>query len=221
MAFLNYDNDEAGYRREEFARDYRALAVNWWTTVLSRSSIFHCQMFFWNEHQGTFITFSVDAYAKRVCADTKKQFSRGWTFLRIPVTREQEVAMYEFFVAQVAAAKPFNSFGAYMLFFRPVDQAEEQSWFCSQLDVAALQRAGFLRGVPPHATSPAALYRLMKDRAEFADALETDNPVRVEPVTAVVAHRHVPLTAGRGEPDVDTEPVEVAAASGNQLNLRF
>jgi len=214
MAFLNYDNDEEGYRREQFARDYRALAVNWWTTVLSGSNIFHCQMFFWNEHQQTFITYSVDAYAKRVFADTKKQFSRGWTFLRVPVTREQEVGMYEFFVAQLAAAKPFNSFGAYMLFFRPIDQAEEQSWFCSQLDVAALQRAGFLHGVPPHATSPAALYRLMKERAEFSDVLETDNPVRVEPVTAVVAHRQVPI----GRSDGSMPP---PATGARRMNLRF
>ena len=163
--------------------------------MLSRSDIFHCQMFFWNQHQQTFVSFSVDAYAKRVWATPKKEFRRGWQFIRLEVTRQQELAMYEFFVAQLAAGKPFNSFGAYMLFFRPIDTLED-AWFCSQLDVAALQRAHFLHGVAPHATSPAELYRLLTTRAEFAAITEeTDNPVVSRRVTAVVGRRHIPVAA--------------------------
>lgn len=203
MAFLDYDNDEEGYRRPRRGRDYRFFDVNYWTSVLSRHPIFHCQMFFWHQYGRYFITFSIDAHADRVWVSTKKTFSRGWRFVRLRVSREREMVMYNFFVAQVAAGKPFNGFGSYMLFVRPID-TQEDSWFCSQLDVAALQRAGFLEGVAPHATTPAELYRLIMTRAEFASLREeTENPVVARPVTAVVGERYISVAEAAASVDDD------------------
>ena len=130
--------------------------------------------------------------------------------------------MYHFFRAQLAAGKPFNSLGAYLLFFRPVDTMEE-SWFCSQLDVAALQRAGFLEGVQPHATSPAELHRLLVTRAEFRGrSEETDNPVLSRPVTAVIGRQHVPVTAAAAAAAAPRQTDNGGAApSLDSVALRF
>jgi hypothetical protein len=178
MAFLHYDNDE--YRQEQWLRDYRVLPTNWLTTKLSGSDIFHCQMFFWNQMQQTFVTFSVDAHQQHVHYSTQKQFGRGWTFLRLTVSRQQERAMYDFLAEQAVHQKPFNWLGAMLLFVRPVPTGD-RTWFCSQLDVAALQQAGLLMHVRPEATYPSQLLDLL-ERSGEVPVMRTTHPVRTKQV---------------------------------------
>ena len=217
MAFLNYDNGEDMYRREQWGREYMLIPINYMTCVLSGSWIFHCQMFFWNQLQRTFVTFSVDAYHRRVFSDTQKEFARGWTFLRIAVTPRQEATMYDFFMEQVRMRKPFNQMGAYLLFLRPTDIGE-RAWFCSQLDVAALQRAGFLAGIAPFSTGPAKLYTLIKSRAEF-DVLETPNPVRTKDVYAYIGQQQLPGGSAPPTPGGGSAPTPPGVRGGAERHL--
>ena len=178
VAFLNYENDE--YRKEEWGRDYTFLPTNKLTCWLSSSTIFHCQMFFWSETEQTFVTISVDAYQQRVFRSTQKEFRHGWTFVELQVSHDEELAMYNFLSEQMRQQRPFNTVGAYALFFCPI-ATDGQSWFCSQLDVAALQHAGMLRDVQPHATSPADLHRLLLQQLMCT---EISTPVQFKRATA-------------------------------------
>jgi len=180
VAFLHYDNDDEEYRRQAAGENTSwASFVNWATCVVDWSTIFHCQMFFWHHRQRAFVTFSIDAVRNRVFSSSRKRFKRGWTFVRLEVSEEQEIDMYNFFVEQLQRRAPFNRVGLYSVLFRPID-SHGTSWFCSQLVTAALQAAGTLAGVRAHAVSPATLYSLLhRRRADFTDVLDTDNPVLV------------------------------------------
>lgn len=183
VAFLHEGNED--YRREEWLRDYYLLPTNWLTCRLSRSDIYHCQMFFWNQRQQSFVTFSVDAHQRHVHYSTRKQFGRGWTFVRLTVSRDQERTMYEWLARQALARAPFNQLGAMLLFLRPIDTGGH-AWFCSQLVVVALQQAGFLLHVRPEAVHPAGLLDLLRHSGEF-EWRESPHPVRTKHVWLRVA----------------------------------
>lgn len=174
MAFLHLDNGD--YRQEEWGRDYRFLPMNRLTCWLSNSDVYHCQLFFWRQADDCFETISVDANQREVFADRQKQFSYGWTFLRLQVTQQQERRMYTWLRAQLG--KPFNMPGALMLFVRPVP-TWGTSWFCSQLGVAALQAAGFFADVQPEAVNPAQLMHMLQTAGEMP-VLESTHPVRTK-----------------------------------------
>ena len=171
LAFLQYDNDDAEY----------SGAVNCWASFMNRatcffdwSTIFHCQVFFWNHLQRDFVSFSIDAGRDSVFLASRKQFRRGWIFRRLVVTAEQEIVMYDFFVNELARQAPFDTVGSYAVLFIPIDTGTN-AWFCSKLVTAALQRAGFLPCVRPYATSPAALYRMV---CRYLAGEDTSNPTR-------------------------------------------
>ena len=176
MAFLHYDNGD--FRQEEWGRDYRILPMNWLTCKLSGSDLYHCQMFFWHQGEQTFVTFSVDSHQAQVHYTTQKEFKYGWTFLRLEVTQEQERSMYEFLHAQLG--KPFNMLGATLLFFRPINTGHH-TWFCSQLDTAALQVGGLVPHLRPEAVSPASLMRALLGCGEVP-VLQSEHPVRTKHV---------------------------------------
>lgn len=195
VAFLHYNNDE--YRQEQWLRDYRLLPTNWLTCKLSGSPIFHCQLFFWNQRQQAFVTFSVDAHQQHVHYATTKKFQHGWTFLRLTVTQQQELDMYEFLAGEAAAERPFNWLGAMLLFLRPIDTGGA-SWFCSQLVVAALQRAGLLPGVRPEATSPSQVLELL-ERSASVPIVRSLQPVQTKQTWIRVAQERtqgIPATPG-------------------------
>jgi len=178
MAYLRSDHQDPQYRREQWLRDYYLFSVTYLTCLLSGSNIFHCQMFFWNQLQQKFVSFSVDAYRRRVFPDDRKEFKcSGWTFQRLTVTAAQETAMYEFLAEQVRRGAHFNQVGAYLMCLRPTNTGG-RSWFCSQLDVATLQHAGFLRNVSPHSVYPGQLYDLIKNSGQFTILESDDSPVR-------------------------------------------
>jgi len=161
IAFLNIDNDQ--YEAE---RDYRLVPMNAWTVWLSGSPWFHCQLVFWNELKQHFVTFTVNSHYKTVIYDTRKQFARGWCFYRLVTDAARERAMYDFLVDEYHAKRPFNQIGAVMLYIRPVDLGGT-AWFCSELTIATLQRAGYLRHVAPHAVGPGELKTLLERPSEL------------------------------------------------------
>lgn len=173
IAFLNIDNDQ--YAAEQRGRDYRLVPMNAWTVWLSNSPWFHCQLLFWNEKQSTFVTFTVNSYYSTVLYDTRKQFSRGWRFYRIETDAQREAAMYDFLVEEYRARTPFNQWGALALYVRPID-AGGRAWFCSELVVAALQRANYALSLRAHATGPAALMHSLEHSSEFAELTISANP---------------------------------------------
>jgi len=171
IAFLATDNNH--YVSETWGLDYMCLPTNWLTSCLSGSPFFHVQLFFWDAAAGTSRTYSVDASRRCVFTEPMKDFgSIGWTFVRLDVSAEQEIAMCSFLKSQLGA--PFSS-RAYGIFCVPSfvytlfgssatsdpSSSEQRSWFCSELVVAACQQANMLRGLDGGATSPGSLYRAL------------------------------------------------------------
>lgn len=138
------------------------------------------QVLFWHQAEANFITFSVDARAKRVYSASYKQFSRGWLFYRLTVSADQERRMYTFLADQCRLRAPFNTAGALLVYIRPVDTADN-AWFCSQLVVAALQAAGFCTHLAAYALGPAEVKRYLEQADEFSQRVaEADNPRRTK-----------------------------------------
>jgi hypothetical protein len=178
IAFLHRGNDDPEYAGGTCWDNF----VNGATCFFDWTSIYHCQVFFWNRQQRSYITFSVDALRDRVFYSARKRFSRGWSFVRLRITPEAEIAMYNFFLAQLESGARFNCLGSYAVLFRPIDLGPG-SYFCSQLVVAALHAAGYFAGIRDYATSPAALHALLHRRSdEFLELrhLGNENPVAAD-----------------------------------------
>lgn len=169
VAFLAVENNH--YDRETWGLDYMCLPTNWLTSFLSGSPFFHVQLFFWDAAARTSRTYSVDASRKCVFTEGMKDFgSIGWTFVRLDVSMEQELAMCAFLQSQLGA--PFSS-RAYGIFCVPsfvydvcalpcLNRARTHtSWFCSELVTAACQQAGMLRSLDAGSSSPGSLYRAL------------------------------------------------------------
>lgn len=173
LAFLQYDNDDDEYRTTDIVSPWTKF-INRATCLLDWTNIIHCQVFFWNNLQKDFISFSIDAVRNQVFMSERKLFRRGWLFQRISVTAAEEIAMYNFFLEQLARHATFDYIGSYALLFIPVNTGNTL-WFCSKLVVAALHRAGLLKGIRSYATSPASLYTLA---SRHLTGVATTNPVR-------------------------------------------
>lgn len=212
LAFLRLDNDQ--YEPEQWLRDYFCLPTNRLTCLLTGSDLFHCQCFFWDQALATFVTFTVDAHHQVVHCNAQKQFRRGWRFLRLTVTQDQEQRMYAFLRGQADAARPFNWLGALLLLFAwPVDTGTS-AWFCSQLDVAALHAAGLLLHLRPEATSPAGLLDALLRTGEVHVA-ETTSPVPTQRVHLHVQRIIAPVAAGGGGGDDERSPPSASASSSS------
>jgi hypothetical protein len=182
VAFLHYDHDDDAYRLRHGDRTLTNVDsyVNWAATLLDRSSIFHSQLLFWNARARRFVTFSTN-WSKGHAYDEPHEptFPRGWTFVRLVVDAHAERLMYDFVADAARRRVPYSTVAAAAVLVRPIDN-RGATYFCSELIVAALHRAGFLRGVRAHATSPAALRTvLLHERAHEFDGgtHETENPV--------------------------------------------
>ena len=185
LALLHRDNDEAGYRVRDAATSAWTTFVNGSSCFLDWTTIIHCQLVFWCRSAASYYTFSVDAKHNRVFFLERKRFSRGWTFVRMRVSAAEERSAYEFLRAAERSRTPFNRLGAYLVPLRPIAPSSSSSssrgFFCSQLVVAALQAAGLLSGVQPHAVSPVGVERLL--RALYAARLYDETEHLICPTT--------------------------------------
>ena len=173
VAFLLYDNDD--FDEPASLRD-TILPVNLIACWLGNTNIIHCQIVGWDDDNDTFITWSADQ-ERGVHKFTRKTFARGWKFIQIDVTLEQELAVFAFLDAQVG--KRFDRMGIFWLYVWPVP-SDGSRWFCSELVVAALQHGGLLRNWrAPHTVKPHELYEYMeRGFIERPKALLLNNPVQ-------------------------------------------
>jgi hypothetical protein len=138
VAFLNYQNNE--YEQERSMRDYVLLPMNWLTVQLTGRPFIHVQLVFWDALRKTYVTFSVDS-AHPVHVLSTKGFRAGWSFVQLDLTEREEIAVYNFCVAQLG--KPLNTAGQLWIFLKPVS-GRGNSVFCSELVVQALESAGLV-----------------------------------------------------------------------------
>lgn len=171
LAFLHYRNEE--HAQEQCMQDYRIVPMNWLATKLTASDIYHCQTFFWDNPRRTFVSISVDTNHNGVHEYDKKTFRRGWTFLRLKLEKWQENGVISFLRAQLG--KPMNLLGLYACLFLPIS-GKGQSYFCSELCLAALQSVGVFSSLPQAGTSPAALFRAVCESGEL-EYSESRHPV--------------------------------------------
>jgi hypothetical protein len=141
LAFLKYQNSE--YEPERSFRDYALLPMNWLTVTLTGRDYIHCQPVFQDQGDNgepQYYTFSVDN-ARPVHVYDSKSFRAGWDFVKISVTEQQELAMYNFCVAQLGL--PLNATGQLTILFMSYSGGG-RSWFCSELATAMLEAAGLV-----------------------------------------------------------------------------
>lgn len=138
LAFLKYDNDEFD---QPTCGNGTLFPVNKLACVLGQTEIFHVQMVFIDTVNDEYVTVSTD-FQHGVHLMSRKAFAkRGWRWITVMCTEAQELAMYNFCIAQVQAKKPFSRTGIIGLYTIPIDNGGA-SWFCSELVVATLRAGG-------------------------------------------------------------------------------
>jgi hypothetical protein len=150
-AFLDYENDEITHPG---SMNGSMMPINRLATILGNTNIDHCQLVFMDTQAEEWVTISTD-FDRGVHVMSRKKFAaRGWHFLCLLVTAEQELAMYNFLIDQVG--KGFSRIGILGLYLRPVDTLG-YTWFCSPLMLEALRAGGLCLDwpreaykVPPH-----------------------------------------------------------------------
>ena len=185
VAFLAVKNNH--YDEETWGLDYACLPTNWLTSVLGGSPYFHCQLLFWDAAARASRTYSVDASRRCVFTEPMKEFgSVGWSFVRIEVSYEQEQEVRTFLDAQLG--KPFST-RAYGIFCMPGACASSSgdSWFCSELVVAALQAGNMLLALERGQTSPGTLYRALFEDASVRASFGALHVVHEQRVRAAIA----------------------------------
>ena len=100
VAFLDIDNDH--YEGPVCGTDYMFCSPDRLTRFFTGSSLKHCQVMFWDKRMGASLTYDVNDTHKCVFEAQMKQFGRrGWTFVRINVSREQELSALDFMREQL------------------------------------------------------------------------------------------------------------------------
>lgn len=83
---------------------------------------------------------------------------REWTLVTLSLSPEEEGLMQSFLAGELGC--PYDWFGLAMSQVLHLAWASKTKWFCSELAVAALQKATMLLGVRPCFVSPNKLYLL-------------------------------------------------------------
>lgn len=179
-AFLDYDNDEKTHPGS--MNDGSMLPINRLATLLGNTEIEHCQLVFVDTEADEFVTVSTDMTRGVHVMSRKKHAARGWHFLCLIVSEEQEVAIYNFLIRQVG--KEFSRAGIVGLYFRPVDTIG-YTWFCSSLALEALRAGGLCVDWPREAykVPPHELYEYLTSKSYEGTCITLScNPVFVHAV---------------------------------------
>lgn len=128
--------------------------------LMGNTKITHCQLVFYDHRQQQFYTYSADKKNGVTCSYTKAFNRDGWRFIEIDVTEAQELTIRRYLIGQVF--KPFDFAATLWLYFWP-RRTSERAWFCSELMLTAMKRAGLAENGPaPWLTPPHRLYTYMK-----------------------------------------------------------
>ena len=106
--------------------------------------------------------------SKTVHLDTKKFCRPGYGFLRIPVSPEQEDAMWKYCLSMKRNKVSFNWIGQWINFVCPFSyHTNGKSVFCSELVTMILQVGGVLDStIRPYKVHPNLLYDLVEKNVE-------------------------------------------------------
>lgn len=177
VAFLDANNDH--YGGEECGLDYMCCSSDWLTRKATGSSLKHCQVMFWHDRVHASLTIDVTGDRGCVFEASMKTFSRrGWQFVRVVVSREQELDALAFMRAQLG--KPLNDAGANAFLCSGAGESgADEAYFCSELVARTLQEIGYLRDTPAAAFSPGSLFeRLLDARGGVPARLDAHHVVR-------------------------------------------
>jgi hypothetical protein len=123
--------------------------VRWWT----RSQYSHCELVFSN---GLWFSSSPRDGGCRFKSITPAD--GAWDFIEISLTPEQERAVYDFCLREDGCW--YDWIGIIFTQVLPLSFENPWWWFCSEICVAALQRAGLLAGVTAFHVDPGQLAQL-------------------------------------------------------------
>lgn len=175
IAFLLLHNDE--FEQPESMRDGAIIPWNRLACWFGNTDICHVQPVFWIDERDQFGTFSADRERGVHYMERKAFAAKGWKWVQINVTADQERAMYNFLSGEIG--KPFATWGSLLAYIWPAP-SNGMSWFCSQLTVAALQAGGLLKNWrDAHTVKPHELYEFLAvGFVERPKALLLTNPVQ-------------------------------------------
>ena len=155
LGFLEYDKDF----KPATGQDAGAGWFNWLSYVMANDPVIHVQIFFVDN--GAFLSYSADKKNGVACFTTRG-ITGKWRFVELLVTEQQELAMRNFYTAQLG--KPFSFWGTFWLYTPFPRRTTQFEWFCSELCVAAMQHAGLLCSWRDACTvKPHILYRHMAE----------------------------------------------------------
>lgn len=199
VAWLKYENKE--YQPERSMRDYFFLPMNWLSTVMSGSDLFHCQIVFWDAVNRRYYTYSSD-HDRGVHVFPKEFAADSWVFVKIMVTEAQELLLQNFLALQLK--KPMNTAGQLLLYFGG-SAGRGHAWFCSELVAAALEEAGILNfeeWPAFHSPYQVAPHHLLEYLTRFCTTCPVErlpgNPVQISRVYERRRDNPIPLVLGNG-----------------------
>lgn len=201
IGFVRYQNTE--WVPERSLVDYVLLPTNWLITVLTSRPWIHAQIVFWDEIEKSYVTFTVDS-KHAVHVENRKQFTAGWDFIELLVTEKQELEVFNFYIDQLN--KPLNVRGQLMLFIWP-RSGNGDSWFCTEIIVAALAHAGLIDfsawpnvKEPHHASMHHVYDYLMSFHTRSPRTLLTGNPISMMATNLLAQQRGQIMLQASGIP---------------------
>ncbi len=130
-------------------RSAYACLICWWTG----GDYFHVGMLF--DH-GTVIEANSEQGVTSFVLGRMLDHER-WTAVTIPLTDDQNEAVKSFLFREVGSG--YDWLGLAMAQIFGISRESKTKWFCSELAVATLQKAGLLDGARPCHYSPNKLYK--------------------------------------------------------------
>jgi hypothetical protein len=127
--------------------------IRWWT----KSPYSHCELVFKNG-----LTFSAFIEDFRTDFKSASHDPSEWDIIEIPIDLETEYKIYQFCVDEDNCL--YDIVGLTLTQFLPLGFENPWWWFCSEICVAALHRAGMLLDIVPHLTDPGTLAKLLNER---------------------------------------------------------
>jgi hypothetical protein len=123
---------------------------------------------------------------------TSKVYNKSYRFMRLPISEKKVIRLWQFCYAQKGKTHNslgnkynFMSCGYYKYGCRNKESAREsESWFCSELVVAALQQVGLCSDVEPCMVTPAQVLRLVTE--QFQDRVQLTQNVCLQLDSVVV-----------------------------------
>jgi len=148
--------------------------------MATQSWLKHSQLLFWDAEHEASVTVDVNGDRGHVFEAPMKEFSRrGWTFVRLRVTADEEMRALAYLRRQIN--KKMNTGTTWFACGGSAKSGNEETFFCSELVVRTLQHLGYMHDVRAETMSPGSLF----------DYLITENRESAKQLRAHVDGQHV------------------------------